>query len=241
MSMIELKQVGFTYGAEPVLEQISFAVETGDFVVIVGPNGGGKSTLMKLMSGLLKPSKGNITINGSEIGKAHRQKLIGYVPQNYRRNTADFPATVAEVVALGTIRGTLGHKVLPKEKAHIVRHTLELVGLLDLANCRIGDLSGGQQQRVMLARALAGDPALLLLDEPTSGVDIQASTMLHELLARLNRELRLTVVLVSHDVEKTTQYAGHVACINKNLCFFGDSQTFRSSHMNSSHLWYYSS
>lgn len=238
MCEITLEQVSFYYGPDSVLENLNFTVKQGEFVVIVGPNGGGKSTLIKLMAGLMKPVQGKITINGQDISKAHRNQCIGYVPQNYRQNTADFPATVAEIVALGLVAGTIGSKRTSAEKHHIVKHTLELVGIDDLANCRIGDLSGGQQQRVMVARALTGNPSLLLLDEPMSGVDVQASETIYELLAELNSKLNITVVLVSHDVEKATQYASKVACINRKLCFYGTNESFRVQHLKSSHLWY---
>ncbi|MDU2066071.1 MAG: ABC transporter ATP-binding protein [Sporomusaceae bacterium] len=240
MCEIKLEKVSFTYQAEKVLEDVTLTISSGEFVVMVGPNGGGKSTLIKLLAGLLTPTQGTILINGKPIREAHKQKLIGYVPQNYRRNTADFPATVAEVVALGLLSGPLGSKIPDAEKRHIVLHTLDLVGLAALANCRIGDLSGGQQQRVMVARALTGNPSLLFLDEPTSGVDIQASEAIHNLLRELNERLNMTVVLVSHDIEQATAYATHVACINKNLCFYGERELFRTSHLTKNHLWYYS-
>jgi zinc transport system ATP-binding protein len=238
MCEITLERISFYYGPDVVLENLNFTVKQGEFVVIVGPNGGGKSTLIKLMAGLVRPAQGRITIDGQDISKAHRNQCIGYVPQNYRQNTADFPATVAEIVALGLVAGTFGNKRTPGEKSHIVKHTLELVGIDDLANCRIGDLSGGQQQRVMVARALTGNPSLLLLDEPMSGVDVQASETIYELLAELNSKLNITVVLVSHDVEKATQYASQVACINRKLCFYGSNELFRVHHLKSSHLWY---
>ena len=241
MCEIKLEQVSYYYGPDPVLENLDLTIKKGEFVVIVGPNGGGKSTLIKLIAGLLRPAQGKITIAGQDIHNAHRHKWIGYVPQNYRQNTADFPATVEEIVTLGLVSGTIGSKHRTSEKRHIVKHILELAGLSSLTNSRIGELSGGQQQRVMVARALTGNPSILLLDEPTSGVDVRASATIYELLAELNSKLNITVVLVSHDVEKATNYADQVACINKTLCFYGNNESFRANHLKSSHLWYYTS
>jgi len=238
MREIKLEQVSYYYGPEPILENLDLTINPGEYVVIVGPNGGGKSTLIKLMAGLLQPAHGKITIDSHDVHYAHIHKWIGYVPQNYRQNTASFPATVEEIVTLGLISGTLGSSHTTAEKRHIVHHILELTDLSSLAQSRIGELSGGQQQRVMVARALTGDPSILLLDEPTSGVDVRASEVIYDLLAELNSKLNITIVLVSHDVEKATDYADQVVCINRSLCFYGSSAAFRKNHLTSSHVWY---
>ncbi len=238
MAEIKLNNITFGYNLEMVLNNITFSVEQGDFVIAVGPNGAGKSTLLKIIAGLIEPLAGQVLIDNQVVHAAARQGMIGYVPQHYAQNTAAFPATVKEIVALGLVNS---HQSLrPKGAKHVVNHMLELVGAEKLKDRRIGELSGGQQQRVMVARALAGNPQLLLLDEPTSGIDYAASEKIYELLSQLNRTLGITIVMVSHDIENATRFASKVACINRSLCFFGDSEQFHSSHATMRHLWYYS-
>lgn len=238
MAEINLNNITFGYNTELVLNNITFSVAQGEFVVAVGPNGAGKSTLLKIMAGLLEPLAGQVLIDGETVRTAARRGKIGYVPQHYAQNTAAFPATVEEIVALGLVNNP--SSLSGKGSRHIVRHMLELVGAEQLKNRRIGELSGGQQQRVMVARALAGNPQLLLLDEPTSGIDYAASARIYELLGQLNSTLGITIVMVSHDIENATHFASKVACINRSLCFFGDSEQFHSSHATMRHLWYYS-
>ena len=238
MAEINLHNITFGYNTEMVLNNITFAVAQGEFVVAVGPNGAGKSTLLKIMAGLIEPLTGQVLIDNQSVYAAARQGILGYVPQHYAQNTAAFPATVEEIVALGLVNSA--SLLTGKKTRHIVRHMLELVGMDKLKDRRIGELSGGQQQRVMVARALAGNPQLLLLDEPTSGIDYAASAKIYELLGQLNRTLGITIVMVSHDIENATQFASKVACINRSLCFFGDSVQFHSSHATMRHLWYYS-
>ncbi|WP_346355780.1 metal ABC transporter ATP-binding protein [Azotosporobacter soli] len=235
MGHICLETVDFSYDEQVVLSDISLTIEAGDFVVVVGPNGAGKSTLLKIMAGLLEPQAGRIVISGEEMRAAQRQGQIAYVPQQYSAHTPGFPATVEEIVELGTVKG---HHTR-QGKRHIVSHMLELVGATALRTRRIGELSGGQQQRVMVAMALAANPQILLLDEPTSGIDYEASGRIYELLKDLNQNLGITVVMISHDMEKALQYAKKVACINRGLCFYGKSENFDFSHIQTKHSWYY--
>ena len=239
MSEVKLHNITFGYNnTETVLNSISFTVQQGEFVVAVGPNGAGKSTLLKIIAGLIEPAAGQVLIDNNSIRTAARQGIMAYVPQHYSQNTAAFPATVEEIVALGLV-GARGQLKAAANK-QIVDQLLEMVGAEQLKGRRIGELSGGQQQRVMVARALAGEPQLLLLDEPTSGIDYAASSRIFELLGQLNRNLGITIIMVSHDIENGTRFAAKVACINRHLCFFGDSEEFRSSHASMQHLWYYS-
>lgn len=236
---IKLTDVTYSYGDNTVLRGLSMAVAAGEFIAVVGPNGAGKSTMLKLVAGLLRPDCGQVTVAGRTADEARAAGDIGYIPQNFARNTADFPATVAEIVALGLVSGR--KKNLSRDAArHIVDHMLAMVDLGDLRDRRVDELSGGQQQRVMVARALAGNPRLLLLDEPTSGVDFDTSTKIYGLLGELNKSLGITVVAVSHDIDKVTRWAGRVACINKGLCFLGDCAEFRRVHAQEPHLLYYS-
>lgn len=236
---ISISNLTYSYGDSTVLANLSMTVAAGEFIAIVGPNGAGKSTLLKLIAGLLRAGSGRIMVAGRTADEARAAGDIGYIPQNYARNMAGFPATVAEIVALGLVSGR--KKNLSKEAArHIVDHMLAMVDIADLRDRRVGELSGGQQQRVMVARALAGNPRLLLLDEPTSGVDFDTSTKIYSLLGQLNQSLGITVVTVSHDIDKVTRWATRVACINKGLCFLGDCAEFRRVHAQEPHLLYYS-
>ncbi len=236
---ISINDLTYYYGDSVVLRNLSLTVAAGEFVAVVGPNGAGKSTLLKLVAGILHPDGGQVMVAGRTADEARAAGDIGYIPQNYARSTADFPATVAEIVALGLVTGR--KKNLTKEAArHIVDHMLDMVDIAELRDRRVGDLSGGQQQRVMVARALAGNPRLLLLDEPTSGVDFDTSTKIFGLLGQLNKSLGITVVAVSHDIEKVTRWATRVACINQGLCFYGDCTEFRRVHAQEPHLLYYS-
>lgn len=237
---VTLSDVNFSYGHNVVLKDISMTIAKGDFVAVVGPNGAGKSTLLKIMAGLIKPSRGQVKVGDKDISVARVQGLIGYVPQNYGKNVLGFPATVAEIVSLGlTLGASPGPRQNQQAAKHIINHMLELVGADKLRDRRIGELSGGQQQRVMVAMALASNPELLLLDEPTSGIDYEASARIYDLLGTLNENLGITVVMVSHDIDKAVSSANKVACINKGLCFYGSTEEFDATHAQARHLWYY--
>ena len=239
MFEVTLSDINFAYENNPVLTDISMTIEQGDFVAVVGPNGAGKSTMLKVMAGLIKPMKGQVRIGEKDISVARVQGLIGYVPQNYGKNVLGFPATVAEIVSLGLTLGSSATKQNHQASKHIINHMLELVGVESFRHRRIGELSGGQQQRVMVAMALASNPKLLLLDEPTSGIDYEASGRIYDLLGTLNKNLGITVVMVSHDIDKAINCANKVACINKGLCFYGTTEEFDATHAQARHLWYY--
>lgn len=239
MCEVQLEHVNFAYNNVPALADISIIIPAGVFTVIVGPNGAGKSTLLKVIAGLIEPDTGKVMMKGGSVNAARAEGLIGYVPQNYGKNSADFPATVEEIISLGLVT----HKRLRlhsrQAARHIVEHMMTMVGVTDLRKRRVGELSGGQQQRVMVARALAGNPQLLLLDEPTSGIDCDASAKIYELLGQLNANLGITVIMVSHDIDNATHRAARVACINRGLCFWGSVEEFRATHAQARHLWYY--
>ncbi|CUH96212.1 hypothetical protein P22_2301 [Propionispora sp. 2/2-37] len=238
MNGVKVNHISFSYGSNPVLEDITMTVEDGEFLAVFGPNGAGKSTLLKIIAGVLLPDKGKIEVCERELLKARRNGMISYVPQNYGKNTSDFPITVAEVVALGLVSGKYSYGYRKKVSQHIIEHMLELVQAADLRDRRIGELSGGQQQRVMVAMALAKNPKLLLLDEPTSGIDYAASHRIYELLGTLNKNLGITVIMISHDIKNAAVWATSVACINRGLCFRGNSEEFRITHEQGRHLWY---
>jgi zinc transport system ATP-binding protein len=231
---VNLDNIGYAYGGRSVLHGVSMVMGEGEFTVILGPNGSGKSTLLKLIAGLLIPLSGAITIHGNTVQEFRKSGRIGYVPQNYGKNTA-FPATVEEIIRLGLLSR---HPSPGKSEARdIVEQMLSVVDIEKLRKRRLAELSGGQQQRVMVARALAGNPGVLLLDEPTSGVDAEASTKIYELLKQLNISSGITIIMVSHDIDQATKWASKVACINYGLCYYGDSRDFRKHHADRPHPW----
>ena len=214
MSVVSLRDLSFAYDTQPVLEGVSLEVDEHDFFAIIGPNGGGKSTLLKLMLGLLKPDAGSITLLGTTPTEARH--AIGYVPQNTNVNT-DFPVKVLDVVLMGN--GAKHHPLFgygAEEKA-CAMEALGHVGMEGFASRRIGDLSGGQRQRVMIARALCRHPRLLILDEPTASIDATGQKEIYDLLKRLND--RITVIVVSHDLSVILGYANKAAYVNRPLTF----------------------
>lgn len=209
---IELEDVSFRYEDDPVLEGITLAVEEREFLALIGPNGGGKTTLLKLILGLEPPSRGQVRVLGEAPAKARAH--VGYVPQ-HTSLPRDFPITVEDVVLMGRLTPcSLGPVSGPRAREAAVR-ALAAVRLLDLRRRRIDELSGGQRQRVLIARALATDPKILLLDEPTANVDSRVEQDVFELLRGLNTGT--TIVLVTHDLGFVSRYVGRVACLNREL------------------------
>jgi zinc transport system ATP-binding protein len=211
-TIIRFDEVTFSYNGVPVLENVSFGIDRLDFVSAVGPNGGGKTTLLKLMLGLVKPDKGKVHIFGRPPEDIRRR--IGYVSQQFQFD-ALFPIRVIDVVLMGRLHGSLmgGHYSKADRKA--AAQALEEVDLTALSDRHISELSGGQRQRVLIARALATEPELLLLDEPTAHVDVAAQDELFNFLSQLNQ--RLTVVIVTHDVGYVSSYVKSVLCINRTV------------------------
>ena len=209
---IEFDGVGFAYGEQPVLEQVSLRVPKGEFLALIGPNGGGKSTLVKLALGLLEPTAGRVSVLGLRPKQAARR--VGYVPQ-FSRFPRDFPISVRETV----LHGRLGRRAwwlpLSRQDRQAADKALAETDVLDLAARPIASLSGGQLQRVLLARALATEPEILMLDEPTAHVDTQSERNLFDRLAAFGK--RMTIVVVSHDVGLVSRYVGNVACLNHTL------------------------
>lgn len=215
-NLLEVINVSFSYGSLSVLENISLAVHPGDYLGLVGPNGAGKTTLLKLMLGLLRPTSGEIRLLGQEVGDFSGQSRLAYVPQQ-RTGELDFPITVYEVAAM-SLYGRLGwRRRLTSAQQNSIRQALEKTGMWAKKDELIGRLSGGQQQRAYIARALSGQPDIMFLDEPTRGLDQAAQDDLYNLLRDLNTKAGLTIVVVSHDVDKITQEAMHIACLDRHL------------------------
>ena len=208
-NILEIKNLSFFYNKSKVLENINLDIKKDDFIAIIGPNGGGKSTLLKLILGLLKPKTG-------EIKSTYDKNSIGYVPQNTNLNI-NFPITSLEVVLMGHIGGKKPLFGYSKDELNCAKNSLEKVGMLDFSNIKIGNLSGGQRQRVFIARALCANPKIMLLDEPTASIDVQGQAEVYELLKQLNKTM--CIVVVSHDISVLLNYAKNVAHVNKNLVY----------------------
>jgi zinc transport system ATP-binding protein len=217
--VISLRNVSFAYDGGLVLEAVTLEIGPRDFVSVVGPNGGGKTTLLKLVLGLLEPARGQVRVFGLPPREACGR--IGYMPQHAQMDPW-FPATVADVVLMGRLgrAKTLGPYRRPEREA--ARRALEEVGLFDLRNRPFAALSGGQRQRTLIARALAAEPEILLLDEPTASLDVHMEGELYELLRRLNE--RLTVVIVSHDLGFVSQFVKSVVCVKRTVVIHPTSE-----------------
>jgi len=228
-SLIQIEGVTFSYGHDPVLTDVSFSIHEGDFLAILGPNGSGKTTLLKIILGLLRPARGSIFIMGKSVEKFGEWQKIGYVPQKATHFDPLFPASAKEVVAMALLSSAgFLHRMTKKEDVSI-RHSLELVGMADFANRRIGELSGGQQQRVFIARAIVQQPRILFLDEPTTGVDAETQAHFYEILDRLNKNEGITIVQVTHDIGIVNKHITQVACLNQRLVYHGSHEEFCGS------------
>jgi zinc transport system ATP-binding protein len=235
--LVELKGVSFNYDAVSVLDDVSLAVEPVDFLGIIGPNGAGKTTLIKIILGLLRPAGGEVGLFGEPIESFTCWHRIGYVPQKIALDP-QLPVTVQEVVTTGLAyrSGFLcgGHRRGARQSWIAGRRadqeraveTLALVGMAGHRTARIGALSVGQQQRVLIARALVTEPEVLILDEPTGGVDPEAQAEFYALLHTLNRHRGVTLILVSHDLAVISKEVTKLACLNRRLIFHGDPGAF---------------
>lgn len=208
--IIEVRDIFFKYDKEYILQNVSFDIEKGDFVGIIGANGTGKSTLIKLILGILKPDSGEILISGINPNKSKQVSSIGYVPQVGVSSGVEFPATVTEIVLMNMYKEIGLFKFAKRKHIEKVREILSIVGMTEYANRRFCDLSGGQQQRVVIAKALANNPEILILDEPTSGIDYRSEDALYELLDRLHLERKITIVMISHDIERLKKHSNRI-------------------------------
>ncbi len=210
-SVITLAHVRFGYNGATVLDDVSLEIPAGDFVCLIGPNGGGKTTLLKLLVGLLKPESGEIRLFGRAPAEARAR--IGYLPQRSELDR-QFPASVLDVVLMGRLDSRLLGPYRPRDRRAALA-ALEEVEMGGLAGRSFAELSGGQRQRVLIARALCGEPQLLLLDEPTANVDALVGERLLALLKKLNE--RMTVLLVSHDLAFVSPIIKTVLCVNRKV------------------------
>lgn len=213
--VIEVNEASFGYGNEPIFSKIGFSVYQGDFVTVIGSNGAGKSTLLRSLLGELTLTAGSIKLLGKDVRHFKEWPKIGYVPQNGLAANANFPATAEEIVK-ANLYSKIGPLRFPK-KIHReqTKRALELVDMAAYSKRLIGNLSGGQLQRVMLARVLVNDPEIILLDEPTNGIDAKNITALYELLTRLNNEIGLTIMMVTHDLSRAAEYVSRTFCLEE--------------------------
>lgn len=210
--IIKIRNLNFSYDKQVVLEGINLDYSSDEFLAIIGPNGGGKSTLLKLILGLLKPQSGEIKLFGKEPSEV--SKFIGYVPQNFLSNQS-FPMMVLEVVLMGLIDKKI-FGFYSRDEKQMALAALEKVGMKEFASARIGELSGGQRQRVYIARALCANAKVLVLDEPTASIDTKGQAEIYEILKNINAS-GVGVVLVSHDLNIVLNYATKIAYVSKNL------------------------
>ncbi len=216
--ILSLKNISVEFEGNTALHDHNLTVYDSDFIGIIGPNGGGKTTLLKVILGLVKPSSGELRVFGTTPEKARRQ--IGYVPQ-IMEVEREFPISVRDTVLMGRLchKGLFkGHN---KKDDELVNRALEIVEMSDMKNRKTGSLSGGERQRVMIARALASEPKLLLLDEPTASIDPKLKTDIYDLLNRLKKQM--AIILVTHDIGVISSHVDKVACLNCQL-FYHDSK-----------------
>lgn len=211
-SVVELKEVSFAYQDFLVLNKVSFSINEGEFVGIIGPNGGGKTTLLKIILGFLKPLSGSIKVFG--VLPADALERVSYVPQSVRFDK-QFPISVLEVVLMGRLSHLPWYGKYARADKEAALNTLEKVGLADLKDRAFGTLSGGQAQRTLIARALVSNPGLLLLDEPTASVDAQAQTEIYSILKGLRGSM--TILMVTHDLGVAVDHVEKVICVQQKV------------------------
>jgi zinc transport system ATP-binding protein len=219
MTIVEIKNLDFAYNGETVLDDVNLTVRQKDFVAIIGPNAGGKTTLLKLVLGLLTPVKGTVRVDGKSPQEA--SPCIGYVPQDVHTNRS-FPITAIDVVLMGKLdpKKRLSRRSVANRSDALA--ALERMEMATYADRKIGLLSGGQRQRVFIARALVARPKLLLLDEPTASIDTKGQADFYRLLKELNQDI--TVLVVSHDLLVISRYVKSVACVNKKLHYHDQAE-----------------
>ncbi len=212
--VILLEKVWASYETDTVLEDVSFSLYQGDYVGLIGPNGGGKTTLIKVILGLVTPFRGKVSVMG-ESAKSGR-RFVGYVPQ-LQVLDKHFPISIWDVVSMGRLTPGFSKLHLSDRDREVIETALRQTGMLDLHKRAMNELSGGQRQRVYISRALAAEPKILLLDEPTASVDAHASTQVYELLAKLNE--KISILLISHDMTAISSYVKTIGCINRRLVY----------------------
>jgi len=216
--ILSIQNLNFNYGTRSILENVSLSMDAQDFVAIIGPNGGGKSTLLKCIMGIFKPQSGTIEVFGTTAKKG--RQFMGYLPQ-FRNVDGDYPITVLETVMMSTLNGN-PFKHFSKQDQERAKLALSDVKISNLASRSLSALSGGEKQRVFLARALMSDPKLLILDEPTTSIDAPSEQEFYGLLGELNQ--KMAILMVSHDISMVSTTVKNIACLNKKLIYHGTKE-----------------
>ena len=224
--IIQLDEVYYRYGQEWVLENLNLAFRRGEFAVIAGPNGSGKTTMLQLILGLLRPQRGRVLLFGQPAEKCSEREKIGYMSQKSQTYNSGIPATVFEVVRSGLTKKAGLFRPFPPETEKSVMDALRMVGMERFSGCLIRNLSGGQQQRVFIARALVAKPDLLVMDEPTVGLDRKRVDAFYHLLDEFSREQKMTLLLVTHHLDRLPASVSRVICLNRTIRFDGRWELF---------------
>ncbi len=224
-TIIETKNLNFSYSHHNVIENVNFKINEGDYLGLIGPNGSGKSTLIKLILGLLKPNSGSIELFGMPPSP-NTKKYISYIAQKRVEKDNDLPINVYEVALTGRVaqKGLL--RGFGKDDFQAVNSALSQVEMSKFKNYKMSDLSGGMKQRVLIARAIASESKLLILDEPTVGIDTKSQDEFYSLLSDLNKNKRITILIVSHDIDVIANEVNVLSCINKTMIYHGAPKKF---------------
>jgi zinc transport system ATP-binding protein len=233
---VQLSDVSFAYpGGPPVLRDVDLEIELGEFVAIAGPNGGGKTTLLRIALGLERPRTGTADLFGEPAARFGHRERIAYLAQRAQLGI-DAPVSVWELVAAGRVPRLGLLRPLRSHDRIVVAEAIERVGLADQGGAPLATLSGGQQQRAFIAKALAGEPDLLVLDEPTAGVDVDAQESLASLLVDLHRDLRATIIFVSHEFGAIERYVERLVLVRGGIVFDGEPSSLPASWHDPSHV-----
>jgi len=221
-SAVEIRDVSVTLKDKEILKNINFTLEEGKFLGIVGPNGGGKTTLVKIILGLISPASGSVAVFGSSPEKLlHGNGIFGYLPQ-HQNIDPNFPASALDIVLMGRYRKAGFLRWPGKKDREKALECMSMMGIDSIKDVQYSQLSGGQQQRVSIARALAGEPRILVLDEPSTGIDVVGQEDFYHLLKGLQKKMNLTILMVSHDIGTVTTYVDEISCLNINLYYHGN-------------------
>ena len=229
VDVIRAEHVHFQYNGMEVLTDASFTLGKGDYLGLVGPNGSGKTTLIRLLLGFLSARKGSILLFGENPPQFKEWRRVGYLPQRMASFNPRFPATVGEVVSLGLLSRKRFPKRIVKSDRAFVDRALDLMDIGSIRGKLIGELSGGQQQRVFLAKAMVGEPELLILDEPTTALDPETRERFFGTLTELNRDKGVTIIIITHDIGTIGEYASKLLYLDKTVIFCGTFGDFCNS------------
>jgi zinc transport system ATP-binding protein len=226
MTIVTVNNLSFRYNSMDVLSNISFDVNAGDFIGLVGPNGSGKTTAIKVILGLLKQTNGAVSLFGTNVNNFRDWRKVGYLPQKLTHFNPYFPATVKEIVSSGLFSSKKFPKRIQRSDEALIDEALNMTDVADIRDEMIGELSGGQQQRVLLARAVINRPELLILDEPTTALDPEAREKFFQTIMGLNQTRNMTIILITHDIASIGKYAFKLLYLDKQIIFYGSFEDF---------------